>query len=220
MTGVAGCAVTEQSKPTSLDTPEASRFLSDYSQLQPGQKDQASLVYFNPNVNWKRYNSILLEPVQIWDAPDRKISPDDQKKLSSYYYNALNENLSKHFTMARSPGPGVINLRVALTDATTATPVLRTVSVVVPQARLLNSVNNLATGSYGFVGSAQSEGEMLDSLTGERLAAAVDRRSGGLSIKNADVWEWGDAQNAMDFWAQRVDQRLVELRGGPSTAAQ
>ena len=157
ITGLAGCAVTEQSKPTGLDTPQAARFLGDYSQLQPGQKDQANLVYINPNVNWKRYNSVLLEPVQVWDSPDRKISPDDQKMLSSYYYNVLKENLSKHFTMAGSPGPGVMTVRVALTDATTATPVLRTVSVVVPQARLLNSVKNLTTGSYGFVGSAQSE---------------------------------------------------------------
>jgi hypothetical protein len=215
--GLAGCSVTEQSK---RDTIVKTGFLGDYSQLKPGTKDQMLLVYFNPRANWKQYNSVLVERVQVWDSPDSKVTPENEQMLSNYYYNALKENLSKNFKIAEQPGPGVMTLRVALTNPTTATPVLRTVSVVIPQARLLNSVNNLATGSYAFVGSAQSEGEVLDSVTGERLAAAVDRRSGGLSVKNADVWEWGDAKNAMDFWAQRTDQRLVELHSGKTVSSQ
>lgn len=208
---LAGCAVTEQSKP---ETVQHTGFLQDYSQLKPGTKDQMLLVYFNPNVDWARYNRVMLEPVQVWDSPDSKISEQDQQTLSTYYYNKLKDNLSKDFTLVDQPGPGVMRIRIALTNPTTATPVLRTVSVVVPQARILGAAKNLATGSYAFVGSAQSEGEIDDSVSGERLAAAVDRRSGGLSVKNAGVWEWGDAENAMDFWAQRLDQRLVELRSG------
>jgi len=217
LVGLAGCAVTEQSKP---DTIVKTGFLGDYSQLKPGTKDQALLVYFNPNADWKKYHSVLVERVQVWDSPDSKVTPENEQMLSNYYYNVLKQDLSKDFRIVEQPGPGVMTLRVALTNATTATPVLRTVSVVIPQARLLNSINNLATGSYAFVGSAQSEGEVLDSVTGERLAAAVDRRSGGLSVKNADVWEWGDAKNAMDYWAQRTDQRLVDLRAGKTVSMQ
>jgi hypothetical protein len=217
LVGLAGCAVTEQSKP---DTMVKTSFLGDYSQLKPGTKDQALLVYFNPNADWKKYHSVLVERVQVWDSPDSKVTPENEQMLSNYYYNALKQDLSKNFRIVEQPGPGVMTLRVALTNPTTATPVLRTVSVVIPQARLLNSVNNLATGSYAFVGSAQSEGEVLDSVTLERLAAAVDRRSGGLSVKNADVWEWGDAKNAMDYWAQRIDQRLVDLRAGKTISMQ
>jgi len=217
LVGLTGCAVTEQSKP---DTIVKTGFLGDYSQLKPGTKDQALLVYFNPKANWKQYNSIIIEPVQVWDSPNSQVSPQNQEMLSTYYYNVLNQDLSKNFKIVHEPGPGVMTLRVALTNPTTATPVLRSVSVVLPQARLLNSVYNLSQGSYAFVGSSQSEGEVLDSVTRERLAAAVDRRSGGLSVKNADVWEWGDAKNAMDYWAQRTDQRLVDLRAGKTVSSQ
>jgi hypothetical protein len=216
MVALTGCAVTEQSKP---DTVQTTGFLSDYSELKPGKKDQMLLVYFAPDVDWAQYNKVILDPVQVWDSADSQVSAQDQKTLSSYYYNALHQNLSKNFTMVTQPGPGVLRVRIALTNPSTATPVLRTISVIVPQARLLGAAKNLATGSYAFVGTAQSEGEILDSVTGRRLAAAVDRRGGGLSIKNADVWEWGDAENAMDFWAQRVDQRLVELRSGTAPVA-
>ena len=208
---LAACAVTEQDKP---DTVQRTGFLKDYSQLQPGTKDQALLVYINPNARWSQYTKVLIEPVTFWGDSSSKVSVQDQQQLCSYYYNKLNEDLAKKFQLVNRPGPGVMTVRVALTDPTTATPVLRSVSVVIPQARLLNSVTNLATGSCAFVGSAQSEAEIDDSQTGERLAAAVDKRSGGLSIKNADVWQWGDAENAMDYWAQRMADRLSAFQSG------
>jgi len=208
---LAACSVTEQAKP---DTVQQTGFLKNYSQLQPGAKDQALLVYFNPDARWSRYTKVMIEPVTFWGDASSNVSVEDQQKLSSYYYNKLNEDLSQKFQIVDRAGPGVMTLRVALTDPTAATPVLRSVSVVIPQARLLNSVANLATGSYAFVGSAQSEGEVVDSQTGERLAAAIDKRSGGLSIKNANVWQWGDAENAMDYWAQRTADRLSTLQSG------
>jgi hypothetical protein len=208
---LAACSVTEQAKP---DTVQQTGFLKNYSQLQPGAKDQALLVYFNPNARWTQYTKVMIEPVTFWGDASSNVSVQDQQQLCSYYYNKLNEDVSQKFQIVDRAGPGVMTLRVALTDPTAATPVLRSVSVVIPQARLLNSVANLATGSYAFVGSAQSEGEVVDSQTGERLAAAVDKRSGGLSIKNANVWQWGDAENAMDYWAQRTADRLSVLHSG------
>jgi hypothetical protein len=162
----------------------------------------------------------MLEPVTVGIGPDKQLSEEDQQLLSSYYHNVLEQDLSKDFTIVQQPGPDVMRVRVALSDATTATPVLRTISVIVPQARVLGAVKNLATGTYAFVGSAQSEGEAVDSMTGERLAAAVDQRSGGLSVKNAGVWEWGDAEHAMDYWAQHWSQRLSELHKGQPVTSQ
>jgi hypothetical protein len=208
---LAACAVTEQSKPATV---QQTGFLKNYSQLQPGGKDQALLIYINPNAQWSQYTKVMIEPVTFWGDPSSKVSAQDQQQLCSYYYNKINEDLSQKFQIVDRAGPGVMTVRVALTDPTAARPVLRGISVVVPQARLLNSVANLTTGSYAFVGSAQSEGEIVDSQTGERLAAAVDKRSGGLSVKNVDVGRWGDAQNAMDYWAQRMADRLGAFQSG------
>jgi hypothetical protein len=41
------------------------------------------------------------------------------------------------------------------------------------------------------------------------LAAAVDKRVGGASVKNVTVFQWGDAENAMNYWANLIDQRLA-----------
>ncbi len=135
--------------------PGSAFFGPDASKLQPGPEGGAALVYFNKDAPWSQYTKIQLMPVEFWAAPDSKVSPSDQQMLTSYFYNSLKTELSKNFTLVDQPGPGVLTLRIALMDATTATPGLRSISVIVPQARLLNGVQSLATGSYAFVGSAK-----------------------------------------------------------------
>jgi hypothetical protein len=205
---VAGCAVTTKSQPEAVTQ---TGFLQDYSQLKPGDKEQAALIYWSPNAQWSRYDKVLLDPVTLV-IRENEISPEDQARLSKYYGDKLREELSKNFTLVDQSGPDVIRIRVALTDAEAATSGVRTISVIVPQARLLNAGYDAATGHYAFVGSAQTEGEILDSATDQRLAAVVDHRYGGLSVKNAGVWQWGDAEHIMDYWAETLSTRLAERK--------
>jgi hypothetical protein len=111
-----------------------------------------------------------------------------------------------------------MKISVALTDATSAVPVLRSISVV-PQARVLSAIKMAATGTYSFVGSAQGALKANDSVSGELLAAAVDKRVGGTSITNVDVFQWGDAENAIDYWANLSDRRLASFGMRSSIAA-
>ncbi|MGA2410993.1 MAG: DUF3313 domain-containing protein, partial [Candidatus Binataceae bacterium] len=118
---------------------------------------------------------------------------------------------SQNFTIVTDPGPGVARLSVALTDASSATPVLRTIAVVVPQAHALSLIKQGLTGTYSFVGSATGEAKLTDSVSGQLLAAWADQRFGSGAVKNAGVWQWGDAEHAMDYWANGLDQRLATL---------
>ena len=214
MIALAACAVTTQQSLSEVENAPRSGFLTDYSLLQPGKEGQPRLRYVDPNVNWNSYTGIFIEPVVFISDADAHIDPKDEQVLSSYYYNTLKTHLSGVLPIVEKPGPYVLIVRAALTNVTTATPGLRTISVVVPQARLINSAQSLATDSYAFVGSARSEAEFKDGGTGQTLAEAVDGRSGGMSIKNAGVWKWGDAENAMDHWAELAAKRLNELRSG------
>ena len=188
-------------------------FGPDASKLAPGPQGGAALAYVNPNAQWSSYTKIQLMPVEFWAAADSKVSAADQQTLTEYFYNQLQTDIAKSFTLVSQPGPGVLTIRVALMDATTAVPGLRTISVVVPQARVLNLAQSMATDSYAFVGSAEAEMKATDSVTGEFLAGAVDQRAGGMGLKAAASFQWGDAQNAMDYWAQRIPNRILELQG-------
>ena len=129
------------------------------------------------------------------------------------------QNLQKNFTIANQPGPGVITIQVAIINAEAATPGLRSVSVVIPQARILNYAQSVATGHAAFAGSAEAAFKATDSSTGQLLAESVDKRIGGMAVSTAAQVQWGDAEAAMDYWAQRITQRAVALGAGTPAAA-
>ena len=131
----------------------------------------------------------MIAPVTFWAQDDSKVSAADEQTLCNFAHSAFVTNLGKNFNIVDQPGPGVIKLFAALTDATSAVPALRSISVVVPQARALSAIKMVATGTYAFVGSAQGAMKLNGSVSGELLAAAVDERAGGTSVKDVTVFQ-------------------------------
>ena len=229
----AGCSQTAAPGPSIIQrvegekpaAPPATGFLGkDYSLLKagaPGSGQEAMLAYTDAGANFTSYNKIMIAPVTYWADDDSKISANEQQILCNYFHSLLVQTFDKNFSVVDDPGPGVAKLTVALTDASSATPVLRTISVVEPHIRLLNMIKKGLTGTYAFVGSATGEAKLTDSVSGQLLAAWADQRFGTAAVKNAGVWEWGDADHAMNYWANGLDQRLVTLgvQNTGSTAA-
>ena len=134
--------------------------------------------------------------------------------LCTFLYQALAEQLGTKFQVVDQPGPGVMRLQVAIIDAQAATPGLRTVSMVVPQARALSTLKYVATGTYPFVGGAQGEAKITDAVSGQLLGEWVDKRVGGGSAQAAAQWQWGDAENAMTAWAVKAVEVLSSWTSG------
>jgi hypothetical protein len=211
------CSVT-QKEAVEKSSLSASGFLGpDYARLTPGGKDQASLRYVNPSAQWAQYSKVLVMPVSFWGNEATKIPLADQQALCNFLYQALRAQLSKKFRLVEQPGPGVMVLQVALTDVEAATPVLRSVTMVIPQARALSTLKYLATGTYPFVGAAQAEGKLSDGATGELLGEWVDKRVGGGNIQTAAQWQWGDVENAMNEWAAKAADKLYSWTSGAAT---
>ena len=197
-----GQVALQQQTPTGGSAPTgAAQFLgSDASLLQPGAEGQAAYVYINPNVQWSNYKKVLLKPVEFWDTPDSSVSPDDQKMLTSYFYNSLQKNLQQNFTLVDQPGPGVITVAVAIINAEAATPGLRSVSLVIPQARILNYAQSLATGHAAFAGSAEAAFKATDSSTGQIV--------GGIG-RQARRWHGSERSGADAMGRRRVRHGLL-----------
>jgi hypothetical protein len=187
---------------------------NDCSLLTTGGKDQAGLRYVNPTAQWTRYNKILIDPVTFWGGDSTKMSASDQQILVNYFSQQLNKELGQKFQIVTQPGPGVMKLDIAITDAEAATPVLRSISMIVPQAHMLSNLKYLATGTMPFVGAAQGEAKITDSVSGQILALAVDKRIGGGSFTTGFQWQWGDAENAVNAWAELMTKRLSSWTSG------
>jgi hypothetical protein len=210
---LAGCGTTEQAKVTQADL--KCGFLGEACRrLKPGGEGQIALRYVDPAAPWTRYRKVMLQPVTFFGDEKSKVSPEDQQRLCNFLYTALDKELAKQFEIVDQEGPDVAKLQVALTDVAAATPGLRTITMAVPQARLLSTMKRGATGSYPFVGGAQAEFKLTDSTSGALLAAGVDRRIGGGSIEAAAQWQWGDAENVLTEWARLAAERFAAWAKG------
>ena len=88
--------------------------------------------------------------------------------------------------------------------------------MVVPQVRITNAAqsHNRQLRLRGF-GRRRDESHRLGHRrdTGE----ALGKQAGGMGLKGAASFQWGDAQNAMDYWAQKIPKPMLELQSN-STA--
>ena len=207
---VAGCAGSRQLR----GAPEESGFLRDYSQLQPGGDDRAKLVYIAPDAKFASYDAVLVDSVTLWPGADanlEKLSKEDQQRLADTLYSALVKALGQDYRIAQSPGPRVMRVRAALTEAKASNVPLDVIATVIPQVNLLTKVEGLAANTSLTVGKARAEMEITDSLSGRRLAAGVDERVGARRLRGVTD-KWSDVQAAFDAWAEQLRKRLAEER--------
>ncbi len=208
---VAGCQSTSET-----DRAKPRGFLGDYSMLKPGQEGQAQLVYVDPAADFAAYPRVILEPVTFWFSHNTKMNEvpaEDRTKLAQHLGWAVREALEKDYEFVEASGPGVMRLRFAITELSGAGVVGDVVSTVLPLSRVISAGKKLVTGTNSWVGKAGIELEIVDSLTGKRLGAAVDERAGGKTLEGMGK-TWDDVEQAFKFWAGRLATRLGELRAG------
>jgi hypothetical protein len=194
-------------------------FLHDYSQLsKPKGDDRAQLVYVNSHADFRKYDTVMVDPVTVWDAGGTNLPPAAEAQLlADDLDDSLRISLRRDYRIVDHPGPGVMRLRAALTESEDSWHTRDAVaSRYDPELRATRPAASEATRS--FVGRAGVEGEMVDATTGERLFAVVDRRAGGHRVIAAEK-PWEDVHDIFDGWANRLRVRLAELRGAPVSAA-
>jgi hypothetical protein len=173
-------------------------------------------VFINRAADFGRYDAVIIDSVSFWQIGDNNVSPEDQQTLTDQLYLSLDTKLNeKGFATVREPGPNTLLLRAAITQAVGAKTVSNAVTSIMPQTRLLASLSGMAADTAVLVGQAAIEVDIRDSVSEERVAAAVDRRVGTKAIRAA-FSEWKHVTEAFDYWAERIALRLVELREGKS----
>jgi hypothetical protein len=136
--------------------------------------------------------------------------------LADLLYKALAEQIGREFALADGPGPDVLQLRAALTQAKGAKVALRTISTFVPQALVLSTVTGLSADAAVTVGSAAVEAELVDTISGRRLAAVVDSRAGTKTpFTTRTFTKWGDVEAACNYWGGRVAE-FLKKQGVPT----
>ena len=195
-----------------------SGFLSDYSKLQPDPKNANLLVYRkDPNV-LKNSHKFILDPVIVYLLPaaaQRGIDPEQLEKLTRTFTDAIRDELTKsgHYEIVTEPGPGVTELRVAITDLV---PTGKVKNTAVKGAATAASVA-VAPGASLLVprfsvGKVAIEGEVVDSASGEVVGAFMTSKSGRRFFSGLKAYQsWGDINAAFRSWAKNFREELDEM---------
>jgi hypothetical protein len=210
---VTGCSTTQQV--AIKDQPGICAFLGEVChELQPGAPGEAGLRWVNPTSDPTRYDKVMVEVVGFFGADVSKVPPADQERLTALFQQSLTDALATKYQVVDRPAPGTIELQVIILDAEAATPGLRSVSMAIPQARLLGTGYYAASGKYPFVGGGQAAFKATDAVTGQVLGVGVDRRVGGGAIQTAAQWQWGDAESAIKAWSQLLADGMYAYTSG------
>jgi hypothetical protein len=184
--------------------PAKTGFLSDYSNLRA--VSDSSLQYVDMQA-LGRYSKFIVEPVEvdfhggakaIEKQTKGRLSQQDIEDLVNYMHDAVVKALSDGYSVVYQPGPGVARIRIALTDITKSSKPM----TLIPQANL---------AGVG-IGGASMEAEIVDSVTGQQIAAMIESRSGS-RIPFSNLGDWTAAKKAIDQWAGDFKTKVNEAHG-------
>lgn len=195
-----GCAGSYQARSVDLKNSP----LVDPGILVKGSGDEALYRYVNPQSAGRQYDKMLIDPVMI--LKDGELSDKERENYQNLANNAylyLSEEMKKYFTIITVPEPGAIRVQWAIIDADSSKPVRNTLSTFVPFGIGLSIVKVAVTGKQSGVGEITTQIKFTDAVSGELLAADLDRRVGGKEI--TELWSsWYNADEALKYWAKRM----------------
>lgn len=219
--------------------PAYTEFLSQPGRLRPVPDGSGALAWVDTEADLKRYDKFLIEPIQVRladDAGHKTVDPAQLKALTDYLNQAIAKALAPTYEVVNKPGPGVLRLRIALTDLVPTKPVYSVAALVVPYATVADLAAGAATGgspgSPPYLGrtgiaamliDAQSQqvvAEYADTRIGRKYA--VDTRGGitgtvktgvGDYLKSYSTWAY--ARQAFDGWAAVLRRWLDRVQGRP-----
>jgi hypothetical protein len=184
-----------------------SGFLGNYKQMDAGYGTaDAVSSYLKPDVDLKQYHSVMIDPVTTVVATSG-ISSEVKEQLAANLAYGLQSQAEGKLKVVGAPGPGVLRIRAALTD------VVEGRSTGKPVTTVHSNPQTVLTGILGseqvaaFISHVSFEGEVLDSVTGERISALCDHRLGAKREATAKT-SWAAVRSASNQAAGRLWQRF------------
>lgn len=144
--------------------PTRSGFFADYAAFVPLEGDDSVLVAPVAGVDWRRYDSFVVEPITI-DPRAIAAAPEEVAALRDDFVYYLQSELGDYLRPATVAGERTVRVRAALTDLDDATPWLNVptllliglpfdnggasaeIEVLGPDGAVLHRETSAATGS-------------------------------------------------------------------------
>lgn len=244
---LAGCASTDSAVSTVMGSGTGvtatdsarltkSGFLSDYARLRPTPWGEGIQCWREASLDAKRYDKVMISRmvVTLKSGSQQGVDPSDLKTLTDYFHDSLVKALKPQMPVVDQAGPGVLVMRIALTDLVPTGVGESLAGTLVPYAFVAEAASGTATGrpagSTPYLGETGMEmqfrdggsgavlGECRDTEIGRKYAADINAGAVGVAQTWASGYlnsfqSWSYAKDAFDKWSSLTAMRLAELRG-------
>lgn len=187
-----------------------------YDGLELVAQKKSGLIYRKPDIDVKKYNKLILLPCQVafkknWKRDyhrdhSTRITDRDMERIkrevAALFDEVFNEELSqlKRFTLTTEASEEAIVLRPAIINLDAYAPDVMTAS------RSRTYASQAGEGTLYI--------ELFDSVSGQILARALDRRA----TRDRGYFQWAnrvtnraDAKALMKTWAKKLHKKLDEV---------
>ncbi|WP_053144314.1 DUF3313 domain-containing protein [Pseudomonas sp. P97.38] len=193
---------------------EYSGFLGDYSRLKQDKSPSGAEVmrWVDPTIDPSKYTSIYIEPTQLYPKPQPtvRIPQATLSGITAYYDQALMREAGRSLPLAKSPGPGVLVIRAAITAVGSKTQGLKPYEVV-PIALVAAAVST-ASGIRDQETTLGTEAVFLDGGSNAVIAQVVRKGTGKPLANDAQVMKVDDVKPVIDGWANDMHQSFLKLK--------
>lgn len=96
-----------------------SGFLSTYDGLKQSDEYMVEWAFFDEKANFNSYDKIILDYVQFFvkeDAEYKGLQANEMQELAEAFHQSVIKALSDKYQFVSEPGPGVMRIRLALTN--------------------------------------------------------------------------------------------------------
>jgi hypothetical protein len=194
-----------------------SGFLDDYPKFEPDKDRKGAMIYRKAGLDLKPYSKVLIDPIEIWIARDSQykgIKPDEMKVLADAFRQAIVEALEPEYPVVSRPGPGVLGIRLAITDVQIKKK-KRGLLGYTPVGLVVTTGIAMAGKNISLV-DATIEAELLDAQSNDRLGALIDQQSDVRAKTKEGTKEktsWEEIESTLRFYANRLRGRLDAEHG-------
>lgn len=187
-----------------------SGFLSDYSKLKKVDVNDGSdlMRYISEQVKGGKYAKVMFDPVSYYPAPKKtsNITKQVLSDISSYFNNTFAKTALANVEVVNRPGPDTLRIKMAITSVN-----VEDSSLAVYQYIPIAFVITAASGGLSEMNvKFRMEAEVVDSLTGEVLAAAVKTGEGETLDNDKEMVTLAHLKPLIDSWAVTMQETMTK----------
>lgn len=199
-----GCAGKEPVRYSGIDSS---------SKLTANTDDNADRMpyRYSPLVDWRKYDSIIIDPVKIYQGHDGQfddMAQADRQLLANHMQEQFSKALSPRFKEVSAPAANTLRLKLPLTGADTTPQVVGTFTKFDLAGGPYNIVQSIRGGQGLMSGSVDYAVEIYDANSHDLLKAYVARQYPNAMNVSASIGSLSAAEVGIEKGAEELAELL------------